>query len=484
MRSADDGAALSGATLAFEYRASDMPNHGARFVSVTAASPRGQYLFDEPLPEGLMRIEVSAPGHDRLVAYRNHWRAASCDGAPCAQLDFELWPTGVVHELLPDMVPDPSNVRQVNVDLTNECDDRDDVSICLRVAVGAANMGHGDLFITAAPSDLGDVTQHVFDSVGAVVDRPIPGSFEHHEAHNHIHFGGWARLALRRIDDSCDTFPNAERCVVRREGEKISFCLRNSVGVDSAFVANRLYDCVIGDTGRVEQGISAGYMDVYSAEYYGQMIDVTGLPNGEYWLETTLNPDGVALEADTSNNVTRERFTLDLPECGDGVIDFPESCEGAELGGVTCESQDERFVGGELACNDTCGFDRSGCDVAACAPIDVGSGLGTLASGSNAGLRDTSDPAGCATPNGTGRDVAFSWTAPRDGTFRFVDARGQMMIYVRDGSCGGTELACLVERVTRGVEVSLRAGQGVVVVLDTLPGATASYALAITEVAD
>ncbi len=47
--------------------------------------------------------------------------------------------------------------------------------------------------------------------------------------------------------------------------------------------------------------------------------------------------------------------------CGDGVIQDPaEACEGAELGGATCESSG--FSGGLLACNDDCTLDTSGCD--------------------------------------------------------------------------------------------------------------------------
>ena len=47
--------------------------------------------------------------------------------------------------------------------------------------------------------------------------------------------------------------------------------------------------------------------------------------------------------------------------CGDGNIDTDrnEKCDGADLGGATCESL--RYGGGELACTDTCQFDLSNC---------------------------------------------------------------------------------------------------------------------------
>jgi hypothetical protein len=49
------------------------------------------------------------------------------------------------------------------------------------------------------------------------------------------------------------------------------------------------------------------------------------------------------------------------PECGDGVVEGDEICDGDELDGQTCS--DEGFAGGALACNDTCdGYDTSGCN--------------------------------------------------------------------------------------------------------------------------
>lgn len=46
-------------------------------------------------------------------------------------------------------------------------------------------------------------------------------------------------------------------------------------------------------------------------------------------------------------------------ECGNGVREAGESCDGADLGGATCQSQG--FTGGQLACGVQCAFDLSGC---------------------------------------------------------------------------------------------------------------------------
>jgi hypothetical protein len=45
--------------------------------------------------------------------------------------------------------------------------------------------------------------------------------------------------------------------------------------------------------------------------------------------------------------------------CGNGAIDGAEKCDGAALGGATCESLG--FASGTLACAIGCGFDTSGC---------------------------------------------------------------------------------------------------------------------------
>lgn len=45
--------------------------------------------------------------------------------------------------------------------------------------------------------------------------------------------------------------------------------------------------------------------------------------------------------------------------CGDGIINGAEECDGADLGGATCEAQG--FDGGSMACDANCILDSSGC---------------------------------------------------------------------------------------------------------------------------
>ncbi len=46
--------------------------------------------------------------------------------------------------------------------------------------------------------------------------------------------------------------------------------------------------------------------------------------------------------------------------CGNGVIDSGETCDGQNLGGVTCVG--EGFAGGNISCTGNCNIDTSGCE--------------------------------------------------------------------------------------------------------------------------
>ena len=48
-------------------------------------------------------------------------------------------------------------------------------------------------------------------------------------------------------------------------------------------------------------------------------------------------------------------------DCGDGVVNGLEECDGPDLGNQTCETLNLGFVGGMLACGPACTFDASGC---------------------------------------------------------------------------------------------------------------------------
>lgn len=122
----------------------------------------------------------------------------------------------------------------------------------------------------------------------------------------------------------------------------------------------------------------------------------------------------------------------------------------------------------------------------ACADMNLGSAVGpAVATGTTMGKGNHYQ--GCS---GDGNDVTFGWVAPAAGRY-VIDLCGSdqfwdSVLSVRDGSCTGAQLACsddvcgglagLQGRVT----VTLAAGQGIVIVVDSAFPVDGNYQLAIT----
>jgi hypothetical protein len=97
-------------------------------------------------------------------------------------------------------------------------------------------------------------------------------------------------------------------------GEKVSLCMVDSAAYDrnlpGAPATSQIRSCSGPD-----HGISVGWADVYPDWMDMQWVDVTGVPNGTYWLELTLDPDNVILESNENNNTTRIMVDLQyVPE--------------------------------------------------------------------------------------------------------------------------------------------------------------------------
>jgi hypothetical protein len=79
-----------------------------------------------------------------------------------------------------------------------------------------------------------------------------------------------------------------------------------------------------------------------------------------------------------------------------------------------------------------------------------------------------------ATCGGAGPEKTYSFTAPASGSYRFTtSSSGDTVLYVRDGSCSGTQLACNDDdgvSVSSRVQVALTQGQTVVLVVDSYDG--------------
>jgi len=151
--------------------------------------------------------------------------------------------------------------------------------------------------------------------------------------------------------------PNAAAAAT---GGKRSFCLEDSQCL-AGFPANR-HTCT-------DQGIGAGCWDVYEYFLGCQYVDVTDLPDGDYFLRVTVDPLNQIAESDESNNVLVQPVTIaraplaDTPMEGLGLVLKPQhvlqihaSSPGpVDLGGT---NGDPLRAGGTLYVRDTVAGDE------------------------------------------------------------------------------------------------------------------------------
>ncbi len=133
-----------------------------------------------------------------------------------------------------------------------------------------------------------------------------------------------------------------------------------------------------------------------------------------------------------------------------------------------CDDGSDNDGDGQVDCDDP---DCAGEFTCHCPQTDLGGAEGlAVAAGTLAGADD--DLAGTCGGSG-GADSTFAWTAQRDDTYTF-DLTGSArnhdtVLYVRDATCGGRELACDDDSsaVQSAVQVELQSGETVVLVVDT-----------------
>src|SRR5216684_7050141 len=83
-----------------------------------------------------------------------------------------------------------------------------------------------------------------------------------------------------------------------RAGNKQAFCLEDSEKINPGAGPKKFDNC------NNNQGISAGWADLYGAVLDCQWIDITGLPDGDYVLEARTNRSGVVKEDWYGDNFT------------------------------------------------------------------------------------------------------------------------------------------------------------------------------------
>jgi hypothetical protein len=129
------------------------------------------------------------------------------------------------------------------------------------------------------------------------IGNPATNSlFEWASCHGHYHFEEFADYTL------LDTNGN-----VVAAGHKVGFCLEDVRAWSPTANPATKYNCN-------NQGIQAGWADVYAAGLPCQYIDITGLDPGTYTLQLVVNPAGLINESNTNNNTTTNVVNI-TPDC-------------------------------------------------------------------------------------------------------------------------------------------------------------------------
>ncbi len=171
-------------------------------------------------------------------------------------------------------------------------------------------------------------------------------------------------------------------------------------------------------------------------------------------------------------------------------------CGGGELGCVDLFSDGEGapivldMIAGQLVVVAVDGLGHQGgafdlvIEPDVCPELDLGAAVPVGTSGNLVGATP-SVQAQCAPTQGG--DVGYRFTAPQDGTYR-IDTIGSAfdtVLSVRDGGCGGAELACDDDaggNLSSLVELDLGAGQTIVITVEGFDGDAGDYALTVQAI--
>ncbi len=179
----------------------------------------------------------------------------------------------------------------------------------LRFSASLANMGPGPLLLRPTDGAVCPPGQHPADQLlhrdrntdgtyqrqrDRVAKRRHAGCMLKHPDHDHWHFDAMARYALRRAGS---TEPLAAR-------NKVSFCLRDNIRVRNQPVVVRREH--FGECSRNKrQGISPGWIDIYTADLSGQTLRLpAGLNRQLLCLDLEADPRDRLVETDETDNAT------------------------------------------------------------------------------------------------------------------------------------------------------------------------------------
>ncbi len=202
--------------------------------------------------------------------------------------------------------PDLRTLKPSEIRITNSCSllILGNCKKYLRFSNIAWNSGNGRLEMRPQNSGSSGKTtayQRVYshDAAGSwYFAREFPvGEFEFHPSHNHWHFGDFANYSLVTATAS-DT---EVRGSVKRSSQKTTFCVIETNRISDSLEhaeEQRYTTCDQND----RTGLGVGWGDRYGWDLPGQEIDITGQPDGYYWLVSTVDFQQRLTETNDANN--------------------------------------------------------------------------------------------------------------------------------------------------------------------------------------
>lgn len=184
--------------------------------------------------------------------------------------------------LLPDLQPlAPADLHVVGSRFNN--------ALRLKFGTTIRNAGPGHLETRRAENpETGNLEVYQFvytdSEEGLAQQGRQVGTFNYEHRHEHLHLEAFARYELWSVDVEGNLLEPVA------PNHKVGFCLMDNKLVDSR-IADLERSAVCGGCRADIQGISVGYGDEYVAQLYEQDINVSRVPDGNYALTTTANPD-------------------------------------------------------------------------------------------------------------------------------------------------------------------------------------------------
>jgi hypothetical protein len=188
----------------------------------------------------------------------------------------------------------------------------------------AINTGAGPLIVDGAkqstdPEVPMPASQALLLSNGRIRDGAFQNAGEIYfdVDHFHWHYRAFQRFRLRHASNNATA----------AEDQKTGFCLGDRyIAVRTYRLPGQSYDpsplfaedCWSGvlDRTSIREGISVGWADDYAPRLEGQLIDVTSVPDGRYYLVHTVNPERKLHESDYANDSSSLLISLRRPAPG------------------------------------------------------------------------------------------------------------------------------------------------------------------------